>query len=179
MTPPPVTVTTRSVGKRSRLNNKLRGISEDFEDEDDDGEGSNVEDFERELTPPPTSRRSTKKPETEEEKRRNFLERNRQAALKCRQRKKAWLAQLQAKVEYLSQENERLTTALISSRDEISRLSALVGGAGVVGQMPMNGVVTGGNQPVSMNMSISQKTQNGTAATVSGPGGGRSSGYGY
>jgi ATF/CREB family transcription factor len=78
MTPPPVTVTTRSVGKRSRLNNKLRGISEDFEDEDDDGEGSNVEDFERELTPPPTSRRSTKKPETEEEKRRNFLERNRQ-----------------------------------------------------------------------------------------------------
>lgn len=103
------------------------------------------------------------------------------AALKCRQRKKAWLAQLQAKVEYLSQENERLTQALISSRDEISRLSALVGGAGVVGQVPL-GVSVNGNasaQPVSMNMSISQKGSNGTAAAVSGPGGGRSSGYGY
>ena len=91
--------------------------------------------------------------------------------------KKAWLAQLQAKVEYLSQENERLTAALISSRDEISRLSALVGGAGVVGPLPMVGV--NGSQPVSMNMSITQKGQNGTAAAVSGPGGGRASGYGY
>jgi len=88
------------------------------------------------------------------------------------------LSQLQAKVEYLSQENERLTAALISSRDEISRLSALVGGAGVVGQLPMvNG--SGNVQPVSMNMSITQKGQNGTAAAVSGPNGGRASGYGY
>jgi len=83
-------------------------------------------------------------------------------------------------VEYLTQENERLTQALISSRDEISRLSALVGGAGVVGHVPL--ATNGGNaavQPVSMNMSISQKGSNGTAAAVSGPGGGRSSGYGY
>lgn len=47
-----------------------------------------------------------------------------------------------------------------------------------MGQMPgVNG--SGGIQPVSMNMSVSQKGQNGTAAAVSGPGGGRSSGYGY
>ena len=53
------------------------------------------------------------------------------AALKCRQRKKAWLAQLQAKVEYLTNENERLTSALVTAREEISRLSSLVGGVGV------------------------------------------------
>lgn len=84
-------------------------------------------------------------------------------------------------MEYLSQENERLTQALISSRDEISRLSALVGGAGVVGHVPLgsNGVGNAAVQPVSMNMSISQKSSNGNAAAVSGPGGGRSSGYGY
>jgi len=86
------------------------------------------------------------------------------AALKCRQRKKAWLAQLQAKVEFLSNENERLTSALVSSREEISRLSALVGGAGVVG--PGVGV-----QPVSMNVSLGGKGQ-----VVGGRGGG---GYGY
>lgn len=98
------------------------------------------------------------------------------AALKCRQRKKAWLSQLQTKVEYLAQENERLTTALISSRDEISRLSALVGGAGVVSSHTVNGAGPG-VQPVSMNVSLSGKAAN--AAAVSGPGGGRSSGYGY
>jgi ATF/CREB family transcription factor len=49
-----------------------------------------------------------------------------------------------------------------------------------VGQMPMVGVNgSNGVQPVSMNMSITQKGQNGTAAAVSGPGGGRASGYGY
>jgi ATF/CREB family transcription factor len=86
---------------------------------------------------------------------------------------------LQAKVEFLSQENERLTAALISSRDEISRLSALVGGGGVVNSLPVgvNGHGGPGVQPVSMNVSISGKSTG--APAVSGPGGGRSSGYGY
>jgi len=91
-----------------------------------------------------------KKPETEEEKRRNFLERNRQAALKCRQRKKAWLAQLQAKNEYLTQENQRLQEALVSTREELARLSA---GAplipiGVPTNPPPN------VHPVSVNVSL-------------------------
>lgn len=111
------------------------------------------------------------------------------AALKCRQRKKAWLAQLQAKVEYLQNENERLTQALVSSREEITRLSALVGAAGVMpgqnvpGAGSHNGVNVNGNgggmggtqmvngAPVSMNVSMNGKAG---AAVV---GGGR--GYGY
>ncbi|KEI40637.1 uncharacterized protein L969DRAFT_93181 [Mixia osmundae IAM 14324] len=70
--------------------------------------------------------RDPSKPETEEEKRKSFLERNRQAALKCRQRKKAWLSQLQAKVEYLTSDNETLQNTVNSLRDEISSLRNLL-----------------------------------------------------
>jgi ATF/CREB family transcription factor len=164
------TVTSVSTNGRGKASTD---DEEDEEDEDDDD------------MPPsqnPGGRKQTKKPETEEEKRRNFLERNRQAALKCRQRKKAWLASLQAKVEYLQTENERLTSALVSSREEISRLSALVGGAVIgpggptvgpgVGPPPVsvNGVATNG-QPISMNMNLVAK---GAPAATSG----RAS-YGY
>lgn len=101
----------------------------------------------------------------------------RTAALKCRQRKKAWLSQLQAKVEFLQTENERLTSALVSSREEIARLSSLVsGGAGAPGAPggmgQMNGVGPGG-QPISVNVSLPPPGKNGQAIV----GGGR--GYGY
>ncbi|KAG0326303.1 hypothetical protein BGZ99_009741 [Dissophora globulifera] len=62
----------------------------------------------------------------EEEKRKNFLERNRQAALKCRQRKKQWLANLQTKVEYLTTDNEHLQNQTTALRDEIIHLKALL-----------------------------------------------------
>ncbi|KAG0008746.1 hypothetical protein BGZ80_003109 [Entomortierella chlamydospora] len=62
----------------------------------------------------------------EEEKRKNFLERNRQAALKCRQRKKQWLSNLQAKVEYLTTDNEHLQTQTAALQDEIIHLKALL-----------------------------------------------------
>jgi ATF/CREB family transcription factor len=84
------------------------------------------------------------------------------AALKCRQRKKAWLSQLQAKVEFLTQENERLQAALVSAREEIARLSA----AAVI---PVQGSNHPG-APVSVNVSLPQGQK--VAA-----GGGR--GYGY
>ncbi|WWD01058.1 hypothetical protein V866_007996 [Kwoniella sp. B9012] len=66
------------------------------------------------------------KPETEEDKRKNFLERNRQAALKCRQRKKAWLNELQSKVEGLTIENERLQQTIQSMHEEVGRLTAIL-----------------------------------------------------
>jgi ATF/CREB family transcription factor len=93
------------------------------------------------------------------------------AALKCRQRKKAWLASLQSKIESLTGENERLKKALGDSRDEIARLTALVGSTGVV-PLAVGGP---GVQPVSMSVSVPR--QNGAVA-VSGPGV-RASGYGY
>jgi len=63
---------------------------------------------------------------TDEEKRKNFLERNRVAALKCRQRKKQWLASLQAKVEYYTAENEALNGQLGSLREEVMNLKTLL-----------------------------------------------------
>jgi len=134
-----------------------------------------------------TNGRGNKVPMTEEEKRKNFLERNRQAALKCRQRKKAWLAQLQAKNEYLENENERLTNALVSSREEISRLSAIVGASGVssnagIPSVPATGAPTGGGQggggaPISVNVSLPGPVPTKTVTASVGSGGGR--GYGY
>uniref|UniRef100_V5EX29 BZIP domain-containing protein n=1 Tax=Kalmanozyma brasiliensis (strain GHG001) TaxID=1365824 RepID=V5EX29_KALBG len=73
-------------------------------------------------------------------KRKNFLERNRQAALKCRQRKKAWLASLQAKVEYLQNDNENLQNTVGALRNENmflkSQLVQATGGAPLP-NMPM------------------------------------------
>ncbi|KAI9820400.1 MAG: hypothetical protein M1826_000926 [Phylliscum demangeonii] len=63
---------------------------------------------------------------TDEEKRRNFLERNRVAALKCRQRKKQWLANLQAKVEIFSSENDALSAQVTQLREEILNLKTLL-----------------------------------------------------
>lgn len=63
---------------------------------------------------------------TDEEKRKNFLERNRVAALKCRQRKKQWLANLQNKVEMFSSENDALTAQITQLREEVVNLKTLL-----------------------------------------------------
>jgi len=63
---------------------------------------------------------------TEEEKRKNFLERNRVAALKCRQRKKQWLANLQQKVELFSTENDALSHTVSVLREELVNLKTLL-----------------------------------------------------
>jgi hypothetical protein len=46
--------------------------------------------------------------------------------LKCRQRKKAWLANLQTKVEYLSTENETLQMTINSLREEIDSFRSIL-----------------------------------------------------
>ncbi|KAI1270574.1 Aft1 HRA domain-containing protein [Xylariaceae sp. FL1019] len=68
----------------------------------------------------------TKTKMTDEEKRKNFLERNRVAALKCRQRKKQWLANLQNKVEMFSSENDALTAQISQLREEVVNLKTLL-----------------------------------------------------
>ncbi|CAM0143245.1 Transcription factor [Umbelopsis sp. WA50703] len=78
------------------------------------------------LGPVVKKNKSSVSEQDEDEKRRNFLERNRQAALKCRQRKKAWLNDLQVKVEDLAHENEQLTAQANSFRDEIIHLRTLL-----------------------------------------------------
>ncbi|KAJ3190090.1 hypothetical protein HDU85_000381 [Gaertneriomyces sp. JEL0708] len=64
--------------------------------------------------------------EDQDEKRRTFLERNRQAALKCRQKKKQWMADLQKKVDFLSTDNETLQHQATQLREEILNLKTLL-----------------------------------------------------
>ncbi|CAZ84900.1 unnamed protein product [Tuber melanosporum] len=63
---------------------------------------------------------------TDEEKRKSFWERNRLAALKCRERKKKWIANLEEKVERFSRENAKLSAQVISFREEIVSIRTLL-----------------------------------------------------
>ncbi|CAE6400097.1 unnamed protein product [Rhizoctonia solani] len=184
---------SKPVAKKTRSTRSKRGRQSD-----DDGEGSDdddMSDMEGESYEPEGSKNTSKpkKAETEEEKRKNFLERNRQAALKCRQRKKAWLTQLQAKVEYLTAENDRLTSTLTGMRDEVTRLSAIVvahrdcGLGGVaLGTQLAHGATSSINNgqpgaPVSIPVSVAQTGASSVASVpVGAVGGARTrSGYGY
>ncbi|KAJ2488091.1 Transcription factor [Coemansia sp. RSA 2050] len=65
-------------------------------------------------------------PLTEEEKRKQFLERNRIAALKCRQRKKKQLQELQERHDFMLQENERLRKDYMELREVALQARALL-----------------------------------------------------
>jgi len=97
----------------------------DFDDDDDDDEDG-LDDGEGDKKKRGGRRGANKGGPVgdDEEKRKNFLERNRQAALKCRQRKKAWLASLQARVEYLTTDNEQLQTTVARQAQEIMYLKS-------------------------------------------------------
>ncbi|RCI08499.1 hypothetical protein L249_8836 [Ophiocordyceps polyrhachis-furcata BCC 54312] len=106
--------------KKAKVNNghsngMLDMSDEDDEDEDEDDMRGKFEDG-----------GGAKSKMTEEEKRKNFLERNRVAALKCRQRKKQWLANLQNKVEMYGTENDALTTQVTQLREEVVNLKTLL-----------------------------------------------------
>ncbi|ORZ08984.1 hypothetical protein BCR42DRAFT_424407 [Absidia repens] len=130
---PPQKATKKSTPNKKNPNNSLsptttsptatnrrRKIKSEDDDGDDD-EGNDYLNNDGEGS-------SNKKPRTddEDEKRKNFLERNRLAALKCRQRKKQWLNNLQAKVEFLTNDNEQLQIQTNALREEIMNLKTLL-----------------------------------------------------
>ena len=96
--------------KSNKRNRKSSGMVSDSGNESDDADED----------------KTNGRGETDEEKRKNFLERNRQAALKCRQRKKQWLQNLQAKVEFYGHENDQLTSQVTSLREEIVNLKTML-----------------------------------------------------
>jgi ATF/CREB family transcription factor len=96
---------------------RKKGAAASMDDESDEDEDTNMKEEEFD---------SKGRKMTDEEKRKNFLERNRVAALKCRQRKKQWLANLQAKVELFSTENDALSATVTQLREEIVNLKTLL-----------------------------------------------------
>ncbi|TDZ27373.1 Transcription factor atf1 [Colletotrichum spinosum] len=93
---------------------------------DMDGEDSHSDDDDESKFKQESGENGSKSKMTDEEKRKNFLERNRVAALKCRQRKKQWLANLQSKVELFSSENDALTAQITQLREEVVNLKTLL-----------------------------------------------------
>ncbi|RKK79038.1 hypothetical protein BFJ68_g16343 [Fusarium oxysporum] len=63
---------------------------------------------------------------TNEENRKNFLERNRVAAHKCRLRRKQWLTQLQTRVGLFTTENNTLMAQIAHLREETVNLKSLL-----------------------------------------------------
>ncbi|KAL6165832.1 Transcription factor [Exserohilum turcicum] len=104
----------KSARKKSNPN---QGMGDDMDDGESDDDNNNIKEEEYD---------SKGRKMTDEEKRKNFLERNRVAALKCRQRKKQWLANLQAKVELFSTENDALSATVTQLREEIVNLKTLL-----------------------------------------------------
>ncbi|KAJ2559703.1 Transcription factor [Coemansia sp. RSA 1933] len=62
----------------------------------------------------------------DDDKRQQFLERNRVAALKCRQRKKRQLQELQDRHDYVVMENKRLHTEYMQLREQALQMRALL-----------------------------------------------------
>lgn len=61
-----------------------------------------------------------------EEKRQRFLERNRAAASRCRQKRKIWVNQLESKSDDLLQTNNLLLNEINALRSEVAQLKALL-----------------------------------------------------
>ncbi|XP_041806839.1 cyclic AMP-dependent transcription factor ATF-2 isoform X1 [Chelmon rostratus] len=77
--------------------------------------------------PPSTGgRRRRTTSEDPDEKRRKFLERNRAAASRCRQKRKVWVQSLEKKAEDLSSLNGQLQSEVTLLRNEVAQLKQLL-----------------------------------------------------
>ncbi|KAI9506477.1 hypothetical protein BX070DRAFT_217944 [Coemansia spiralis] len=83
----------------------------------------------------------------EDEKRKQFLERNRVAALKCRQRKKKQLKELQDRHDYIAHENDRLRNEYMHMREQALQLRALLTAHNECSVARANGVYGTDNLP--------------------------------
>lgn len=114
----------KTTSRRNSSRRRSSNLVEDYTDDDESQNGGGQDGSAKKKTK--TSNSNASKDPEDEEKRKNFLERNRIAALKCRQRKKQWLNNLQAKVEFLTSDNERLQLQSESLKEEIVNLKTLL-----------------------------------------------------
>lgn len=64
--------------------------------------------------------------EDPDERRRKFLERNRAAATRCRQKRKVWVMSLEKKAEELTQTNMQLQNEVSMLKNEVAQLKQLL-----------------------------------------------------
>ncbi|XP_056436302.1 cyclic AMP-dependent transcription factor ATF-2 [Gadus chalcogrammus] len=77
-------------------------------------------------TPPTGGRRRRATSEDPDEKRRKFLERNRAAASRCRQKRKVWVQSLERKAEDMNSINGQLQNEVTLLRSEVAQLKQLL-----------------------------------------------------
>ncbi|CAL8369983.1 unnamed protein product [Arctogadus glacialis] len=77
-------------------------------------------------TPPTGGRRRRATSEDPDEKRRKFLERNRAAATRCREKRKVWVQSLERKAEDMNSMNGRLQSEVTLLRSEVAQLKQLL-----------------------------------------------------
>ncbi|KAK6310094.1 hypothetical protein J4Q44_G00199750 [Coregonus suidteri] len=77
-------------------------------------------------TPSTGGRRRRATSEDPDEKRRKFLERNRAAASRCRQKRKVWVSSLEKKAEDLNSMNGQLQNEVTLLRNEVAQLKQLL-----------------------------------------------------
>ncbi|XP_067282422.1 cyclic AMP-responsive element-binding protein 5 isoform X3 [Pseudorasbora parva] len=75
---------------------------------------------------PTVSRRRRTAEEDPDERRRKFLERNRAAATRCRQKRKVWVVSLERKAEELTHTNLQLQNEVTSLRTEVTQLKQIL-----------------------------------------------------
>ncbi|KAJ1977537.1 Transcription factor [Dimargaris cristalligena] len=98
-----------------------------------------------------------------DEKRRSFLERNRIAALKCRQRKKQWLNNLQNTLDLYSVENDKAEKQMQLLREEVLHLKTLLVAHKECPVAQANGVVGLNNFSPFANANVSSTNNNSSA----------------
>lgn len=77
-------------------------------------------------TPSTGGRRRRTVDEDPDERRQRFLERNRAAASRCRQKRKLWVSSLEKKAEELTSQNIQLSNEVTLLRNEVAQLKQLL-----------------------------------------------------
>ncbi|CAI9559867.1 unnamed protein product [Staurois parvus] len=77
-------------------------------------------------TPSTGGRRRRAADEDPDERRQRFLERNRAAASRCRQKRKVWVCSLEKKAEELTSQNVQLSNEVTLLRNEVAQLKQLL-----------------------------------------------------
>ncbi|XP_040281756.1 cyclic AMP-dependent transcription factor ATF-7-like isoform X4 [Bufo bufo] len=77
-------------------------------------------------TPSTGGRRRRATDEDPDERRQRFLERNRAAASRCRQKRKVWVCSLEKKAEELNSQNVQLSNEVTLLRNEVAQLKQLL-----------------------------------------------------
>eukprot|EP00112_Aurelia_sp_Birch-Aquarium-sp1_P018543 Seg4439.3 transcript_id=Seg4439.3/GoldUCD/mRNA.D3Y31 product="Cyclic AMP-dependent transcription factor ATF-2" protein_id=Seg4439.3/GoldUCD/D3Y31 len=86
-----------------------------------------LDDFDEDSKGAPIKRSRRSQDEMDpDERRRRFLERNRAAASRCRQKRKVWVQQLEKKADELSANNTTLQNEINILRTEVAQLKALL-----------------------------------------------------